>query len=186
MDDKEFVKKRQDILRQINKLAVPIDPNQKKRERLLNELERLDNMEHNRLETAIRETRKLLKDDLKELDRMCKGTFSGTLAVKAKVRVKLNVAPCTLETLESTCGVDIEFPKDRRKLALFALDDEEELSCIDVLNTKQARGLLPDLDKHLVKLEALHAKALKRIKDEAKKRGVENEIDYFIDEVVNR
>lgn len=185
MDRKEFAERRQEILRQIDKLAVPADPNQKKRDKLLNELDKLDRAENKLFEDAVMETHKLLKDDIRRLEKMCEGTFSGTVAVKAKVRVRLNIPPCSLETYTSTCGVDMEFPKDRRKLALFAIDDDEELSCANILNTKQARGLLPELDRHLDKLEALQGKIIKRIKQEAKRHGIEEDVDYFIDEVMN-
>lgn len=185
MNKKEFAERRKELLQQINKLAMPVDPNKKQRDKLLDELDRLDQEDMNRIDTAIKDTRKLLKKEITELKRMCRGTFAGTLVVKAKVRVRLNVAPCSLDTYDSTCGVKIEFPKDSRNLALFTLDDDEELSSANIHIATHAKGLLPDLDKHIDRLTKLHADIIKKLKKEAKRHGVEDEVDLFIDEVMN-
>lgn len=185
MNRKEFAEKRKEILRQINKLAMPVDPNKKQRDKLLDELDKLDHADMNRLEAAIKETRKLLKDEIADLKRMCKGTFVGTLSVKAKVKVKLNVAPDTLDTYDSTCGVKIEFPKNSRNLDLFILDEDENLSSADIHIATNAKGLLPDLDKHIERLKKLHARVIKKIEKEAKRHEVEDELNLFIDEVMN-
>lgn len=185
MNRKEFAEKRKEILRQINKLAMPADPNKKQRDKLLDELDKLDHADMNRLEAAIKETRKLLKDEIAELKRMCKGTFVGTLPVKAKIKVKIGFTPCTLDTYDSTCGVSIDFPKDRRKLSMFVLDDEEELSAAYITEAGHAKGLLPELDKHVDRLRKLHSGIIKRIEKEAKRHEVDDELNLFIDEVMN-
>lgn len=185
MNRKEFAEKRKELLRQINKLAVPVDPNRKQRDKLLEELDRLDQADMNRLETAIKETRRLLKDDIAELKSMCKGTFIGTLPVKAKIKVKIGFTPCTLDTHDSTCVVSIDFPKDRRKLSLFAPNEEEVLSAADIMEGGHAKGLLPELDKHVDRLKKLHAGVIKKIEKEAKRHEVDDELNLFIDEVMN-
>lgn len=182
MDRSQISKRMDEIRKEIGRLAVPKDPNQKKREKLLDELHRLNEAELHHFEKAVKETRKLLAKEIKELEGMCNKKFSASVPVKAKVKVKLEVNPSGLDTFGSSCWVEIDFPKDRKSLFLFTMD-EEDLSNAGIVNTKQARGLLPDLDKHLQKLESLQCKVMKRIKEEAKKHGLQKQLDEFVDEV---
>lgn len=186
MDRKEINKRMEDIHKELAKLAAPKDPNQAKRNKLVNELDRLHEMEQNHFSKAIKETRKLLSKDIKELEAMCKRQFDAVIPVKAKVRVRLETDATDLHTYNSTCGVQIEFPKDRRKLSFFTLDDEENLSSAGIHIVTAAKGLLPELDGHLKKLVALHAKVMKSIKEEAKRHGIQKiDMDDFVGEVMS-
>lgn len=184
MNRKEINKRISDLQKEISKLSVPADPNKKKRCKLMNEIDDLYQLEVDYFEKAIKDTRKLLKTEIAELKKMCRGTFSGAIPVKAQVRVKLNISPCNLDTYDSTCGVQIEFPKSSRNLGLFIIDEDEELSYADIHIAAHAKGLLPDLDKHIDKLNKLHASIVKKIKAEAKKLDVVEDLEDFIDEVL--
>lgn len=186
MDRKEINKRMADIHKELAKLAAPKDPNQAKRNKLVNELDRLHEMEQNHFSKALRETRKLLAKEIKELEGMCKKQFDAAVPVKAKVRVRLDVDATDLHTYDSTCGVEIQFPKERRKLGFFTLDGEETLSYAGMHVATDAKGLLPELDRHLEKMAALHAKIMKTIKEEAKRHGIQK-IDMidFVAEVMN-
>lgn len=134
---------------------------------------------------SIEMDRKLLAKELKELGVMCKRKFYNVIPVKAKVGIKLDLDATDLGTHDSTCDVQIEFPKFSRNLGLFAFDDEESLSSAGIHIATQAKGLLPELDKHLKKLENLQKIIIKRIKEEAKKHYLpKHEMDEFLEEVM--
>jgi len=188
MDKKKISKRLEEVRKEISKLDAPKDPNQKKREKLVGQLYELQRMEQKNFQKAVKETKKLLAKEIKELKGLCKRDFSGVLPVKAKIKVKLEVIPTDLDPFESSCAVSIDFPKNKRGLNYFlsAWDNTAEVFPDAGINdTKHARGLLPDLDKHLDKLESIQKAIVNKIKKEAAKHGLQRELDEFVREVID-